>query len=43
MGLYIAKNMCERLGHIITIESSVNKYTKVYITFPKNDFYGTVK
>ena len=39
MGLYIAKNMCERLGHIITIESSVNKYTKVYITFSKNDFY----
>ncbi len=43
MGLYIAKNMCEKLGAMITIESSVNKYTKVYITFPKNDFYGTVK
>lgn len=43
MGLYIAKNMCERLGHIITIESSVNKYTKVYITFAKNDFYEIAK
>lgn len=43
MGLYIAKNMCERLGHTITIESSVNKYTIVYITFAKNDFYKIVK
>ncbi len=43
MGLYIAKNMCERLGHIITIESSVNKYTRVCITFAKNDFYEIVK
>ncbi len=43
MGLYIAKNMCEKLGHIITIESSVNKYTRVYITFAKNDFYEIVK
>ncbi len=43
MGLYIAKNMCERLGHTITIESSVNKYTRVYITFAKNDFYEIAK
>ena len=43
MGLYIAKNMCERLGHTIKIESSVNKYTRVYITFAKNDFYEIAK
>ena len=43
MGLYIAKNMCEKLGHIITIESSVNKYTRLYITFSKNDFYEIAK
>ena len=43
MGLYIAKNMCDRLGHIIRIESSVNKYTRVYITFAKNDFYEIAK
>lgn len=43
MGLYIAKNMCERLGHTIKIESSANKYTRVYITFAKNDFYEIAK
>jgi len=39
MGLYIAKKMCDKLGHKITIESVENKYTKVYITFAKNEFY----
>lgn len=39
MGLYIAKKLCEKLGHKISIESSKNKYTKVTITFNKNDFY----
>lgn len=43
MGLYIAKNMCDKLGHKIALESSVNKYTKVSITFAKNDFYETLK
>ncbi len=43
MGLYIAKNMCEKLGHKITLESIVNKYTRVSITFAKNDFYETLK
>lgn len=43
MGLYIAKNMCGKLGHKIILESIVNKYTRVYITFAKNDFYEIAK
>ncbi len=43
MGLYIAKNMCEKLGHKIEIESVYNEYTKVYITFAKNKYYDVLK
>ena len=43
MGLFIAKNMCEKLGHKIDIESVYNKYTKVSITFAKNNFYDVIK
>lgn len=43
MGLYIAKNLCKKLGHNIEIESIENKYTKVYITFYKNNYYGVIK
>lgn len=39
MGLYIAKNLCEKLGHNIEIESVQNEYTKVRIIAFKNDFY----
>ena len=39
MGLYIAKKLCIKLGHIIEIESVVNSYTNVSITFAKNNFY----
>ena len=39
MGLYIVKKLCKKLGHKITIESKVNEYTKVIISFSKNDFY----
>lgn len=39
MGLYIAKKLCVKLGHRIEIESEENEYTKVTITFGKNDFY----
>ncbi len=39
MGLYIVKNLCDRLGHGITIESEVGVYTGVTLTFNKNDFY----
>lgn len=39
MGLYIAKKLCDKLGHKITIESKLGEYTKVTIMFSKNDFY----
>ena len=43
MGLYIAKNLCRKLGHKIEIESKVNEYTKVFITFAKNKYYDVLK
>lgn len=43
MGLFIAKNMCDKLGHKITITSKYNEYTKVSITFAKNKYYEVVK
>ncbi len=39
MGLYIVKNLCDRLGHGIGIESQEDAYTEVTLTFTKNDFY----
>lgn len=35
MGLYLAKQLANKLGHDITIKSEVNDYTKVTIHFPK--------
>ncbi len=35
MGLYLAKKMCNKLGHDISIESEYEKYTQVTIHFPK--------
>ena len=35
----IVKNLCEKLGHKITIESVKGEYTLVSIEFFKNDFY----
>ncbi len=43
MGLYIAKNLCKKLGHKIKIESKENEYTKVFITFAKNKYYDVLK
>lgn len=39
MGLYIAKNLCKKLGHKIEISSEINQSTTIKITFAKNDFY----
>lgn len=33
MGLYIAHNMCEKLGHKIKVESEKGEYTRINITF----------
>lgn len=43
MGLFIAKNLCTKLGHKIDVESKVNEYTKVTITFSNNKFYEVIK
>ena len=43
MGLFIAKNMCHKLGHQIQIESKENEYTKVFITFAKDHYYEVLK
>lgn len=42
MGLYIAKTLCEKLGHQISIASEPNQFTKVKITFAKNNYYKNV-
>ena len=39
MGLYIAKKLCVKLGHRIEIESEAGSFTRVVITFGKNDFF----
>lgn len=43
MGLYICKQLCEKLGHTIEIKSEENEYTKVSITFSKDQFYSILK
>lgn len=43
MGLYIVKNLCNKLGHQIAIESQLDKYTKVIIDFNKEDYYKVVR
>lgn len=43
MGLFIAKNLCNKLGHKIYIKSKENEYTKVYITFSKDNYYEVLK
>jgi len=43
MGLFIVKNLCEKLGHMITIDSKVNEYTKVFVTFYKNHYYDVMR
>ncbi len=43
MGLYIVKNLIDKLGHHITISSLPSKYTQVTISFSKTDFYQVVE
>lgn len=42
MGLYIAKKLCKKLGHSISIKSDFNKNTTVEIKIGKNDFYKNI-
>ncbi|MCI8498469.1 MAG: HAMP domain-containing histidine kinase [Bacilli bacterium] len=43
IGLFIVKNLVEKLGHRIKIESEEGKFTRVTISFGKNDFYSVLK
>ncbi len=43
MGLFIAKNLCRKLGHKIEIESVYQEFTKVSITIAKNQYYDVLK
>lgn len=42
MGLYIVKKLCDKLGSKVSIESVKGEYTRVKITFYKNDFYKEI-
>ena len=39
MGLYIAKKLCDKLGHKIEITSLASEYTLVTLTFGVNNYY----
>mgnify|MGYP005804102085 FL=1 len=43
MGLYIVKQLCNKLGHKIAIDSKENEYTEVSILFNKDDFLNVAK
>ena len=43
MGLYLVNKLCTKLGHKITIESEVDKFTKVSIYFKDNKYYSDVR
>lgn len=43
MGLYLSKSLCNKLGHLIKIESKVHEYTRVIISFGDNQYYKAVR
>lgn len=43
MGLYIAKNLCTKLGHGIECRSEEGVFTEFVITFYKNHFFDVTK
>lgn len=42
MGLYIAKVLCEKLGHQIKIHSEQNKFTDVEIILAQDEYYNVL-
>lgn len=43
MGLYIAKKLCDKLGHGLFIESVEGEYTKVCLVFIRNPYFDVLK
>ena len=43
MGLYIAKTLCDKLGHDIKISAEKDRFTLVEITFRKHDYFNVAK
>ena len=43
MGLYIAKKLCDKLGHKIEIDSKENGYTLIKISFYKDNYFNVLK
>ncbi len=43
MGLFIVKNLCQKLGHKIKIDSIENDYTKISLIFSKNSYFDVLK
>lgn len=43
MGLYIAKKLCDKLGHGLFIESAEGEYTKVCLVFIRNPYFDVLK
>lgn len=43
MGLYICQNLCQQLGHGLSIESEFHHYTKVNIIFYYDHYYEILK
>ena len=39
MGLYIVRQLCEKLGHSVTAASVQGEYTEIVISFGKNDLH----
>lgn len=43
MGLFICKNLCDKLGHQIKIDSKIDEFTKVTIVFGSHNYYNVIK
>lgn len=43
MGLYLAKKLCDRLGHRIEADSVQGEFTEIRIVFGKNDYFEMIQ
>ncbi|MBR1741003.1 MAG: sensor histidine kinase [Lachnospiraceae bacterium] len=42
MGLYLVRNLCEKLGHRVNAASVQGEYTEISITFGEDEFYKKI-